>query len=39
VDLNSPTSLEERSESSASMARILTSMATGGDRLIVFFAF
>jgi hypothetical protein len=29
----------ESPDSSASMARILTSIATGGDRLIVFFAF
>ena len=36
---NSPISLEERPNFGASMARTLIHMATGGDRLIVFFAF
>jgi hypothetical protein len=36
---NSPTSSAESPESNASSSRILISIATGGERLTLFFAF
>ena len=36
---SSPTSLADRPDSSASMARILTSIGTGGERLTLFLVF